>query len=208
MTFNGFPERAFDFYEGLTADNSRTYWQTHRAVYVQAVQEPFEQLLAELAAEFGGRVHHFRPNRDVRFSADKSPYKTNRAALVAVADGVGYHLSLDAEGVSVGGGFHTQDRAVLARFRAAVDAAGGAELASIVAALAGSGFELGGTQVATRPRGVPADHPRLDLMRREYLTASRRHEPEDTTGPEFLAAARADWLALRPLVGWLAAALA
>jgi uncharacterized protein (DUF2461 family) len=80
VAFGGFPAEAFDFFEGLEADNSRTYWQANKALYDSCVKGPMEALLAEVAGEFGpGRI--FRPHRDVRFSADKSPYKTNIGAV-------------------------------------------------------------------------------------------------------------------------------
>src|SRR5207247_117431 len=58
----------------LESYNTSTYCQAHEAIYDQLVNVPMEELLAELADDVGsGRV--FRPNRDIRFSADKSPYK-------------------------------------------------------------------------------------------------------------------------------------
>jgi uncharacterized protein (DUF2461 family) len=78
MRFSGFPAEAITFYEGLAADNSRAYWLTNKAVYDRAVRGPMEDLLAELA-EFGP-FHVFRPNRDVRFAKDKTPYKDSIGA--------------------------------------------------------------------------------------------------------------------------------
>jgi uncharacterized protein (DUF2461 family) len=73
MAFTGWPVEAVEFYEGLQADNSKVYWAAHKTVYDNCVRAPMEQLLAELADEFGpGKL--FRPYRDVRFSADKTPY--------------------------------------------------------------------------------------------------------------------------------------
>ncbi len=69
MAFTGWPVEAVEFYEGLTADNSKTYWQGNKAVYDDCVRAPMQQLLAELADEFGP-AKLFRPYRDVRFSAD------------------------------------------------------------------------------------------------------------------------------------------
>ena len=81
MTFRGWPVEAIEFFEGLEADNSKTYWQRNKEVYDSMVRAPMEELLAELEPEFGeGRI--FRPYRDIRFSADKSPYKTNIGATV------------------------------------------------------------------------------------------------------------------------------
>lgn len=195
-----FPNEAFTFYEGLSADNSKTYWTAHKDVYERAVREPMRELLEKLAPAFEAEVALFRPYRDVRFSKDKSPYKTAQGGFLEVEPGVGYYIQVDAEGVLVGGGFHPHERSQTTRFRAAVDnPATGAEIEAITAKLAKAGFEIGGNQVATRPRGVPADHPRLDLMRREYLTVGRHPAPEEIT----IAAVQKDWRKLKPLITWV-----
>ena len=73
MSFAGFPDEGLVFYEGLEADNSRTYWLEHRDRYESAVRAPLLALVEELAPEFG-TPKVFRPYRDVRFSKDKTPY--------------------------------------------------------------------------------------------------------------------------------------
>ena len=79
MTFRGWKAEALEFFDGLEADNSKAYWQAHKTEYETLVRAPMEALLIELEPEWGeGRV--FRPYRDVRFSKDKSPYKTSIAA--------------------------------------------------------------------------------------------------------------------------------
>lgn len=204
MTFTGFDDSAFAFYEGLAADNSKAYWTAHKPTYDTAVREPMAALLESLAPDFGASVALFRPYRDTRFSKDKSPYKTQQGGFLAVADGVGYHLALHAEGLHVGGGFHAHDRAQTARYRAAVDDPGtGEELSALVDGIAEAGFEIGGDQVRTRPRGVAADHPRLDLMRREFLTAARSVDPDDATTAAFAATLSAHWRTLTPLIDWI-----
>lgn len=101
VTFDGWPAEALDFYEHLEADNSKTFWQSHKDRYEQAVREPMERLLDELEPEFGpGRI--FRPNRDVRFSADKSPYKTHIGAHLAA----GGYVQLSADGLACGNGLY------------------------------------------------------------------------------------------------------
>lgn len=72
MMFTGFPEQALVFYEGLRADNTKAYWQDHRATYDACVKAPMEALLAALEPEFGP-AKFFRPYRDVRFSKDNPP---------------------------------------------------------------------------------------------------------------------------------------
>lgn len=193
-----FTPAAFAFYEGLAADNTKAYWAAHKSVYEQAVRAPMIALLESLAPDFGATPVLFRPYRDVRFSKDKSPYKTAQGGFLEVAPGVGYHLQVDADGARIGGGFHARDRAHTASWRAAVDdQRTGTELAALFTALEQAGFEIGGDQVRTRPRGVDPDHPRLDLMRREFLTAAR---PIDPATP---AAVRTGYRELRPLVEWI-----
>jgi len=165
MAFAGWPIEAVEFYEGLEADNSKVYWQDNKSVYDRHVKAPMEELLADLADEFGaGKI--FRPYRDVRFSADKTPYKTNCAATI----GSGY-VSFSAEGLSVGGGLYMPDPKALARYREAVDKEkSGAELATIVAALHKAGYQTMAHDVLkTAPRGYPKDHPRIDLLRHKGI---------------------------------------
>lgn len=207
MSFGGIPAAAFDFYAGLRADNSKAYWTAHRDVYESAVREPLAALLESAAYEYGGEVSVFRPYRDVRFSSDKSPYKTHQGGFAELAPGVGYYLQVDADGLLVGGGFHARDAAHTARYRAAVSEPGpGERLTAVVAALGESGFAIEGDQVATRPRGVAADHPRLALIRRKWLTAVRRYPPSPRLANESSAAlVRSDWAKLRPLIDWITA---
>jgi uncharacterized protein (DUF2461 family) len=114
MSFHGWPAEALEFFEGLEADNSKSYWQRNRHVYDELVRGPMEELLEELAPEWGkGRI--FRPYRDVHFSADKSPYKTNIAATV----GDGY-VSLTADDLGAGSGMYEMARDQLERYRDAV----------------------------------------------------------------------------------------
>lgn len=169
MAFKGWPVEAVEFYEGLEADNSRTYWQEHKAVYEQCVRGPMEELLTALAGDFGsGRI--FRPYRDVRFSKDKTPYKTNCAAHLP-----GGYISVSAEGLFVGSGLYRPDPDQLRRYRVAVDdEASGSELDAIVATLRRGGYDVGAHEVLkTTPRGFAKDHPRIDLLRSKGILMSK-----------------------------------
>jgi uncharacterized protein (TIGR02453 family) len=164
--FTGWPARAFEFYEGLEADNSKSYWTAHRAVYDEDVLAPMEALLSELSEEFGeGRV--FRPYRDVRFSMDKSPYKT---AIGATLEHGGYvHLSADGIGVALG--YYRMAPDQLARYRQAVaQDVTGEQLRRVIAEVEGHGLDVLGEQpLKTAPRGYSKDHPRADLLRNKGL---------------------------------------
>src|SRR6266446_4726501 len=116
MAFRGFPAEAFEFFEGLEADNSKAYWTDHKPDYEKHVKEPFQALLDELAPKYGeGRL--MRPYRDVRFSADKSVYKTWAAAGMPK----GPYIQLNAEGLGVGIGYYMMATDQLERFRQAID---------------------------------------------------------------------------------------
>lgn len=165
MAFKGWPSEAVEFYEGLAADNSKVYWEQHKSVYENDVRAPMEQLLAELAGEFGqGKM--FRPYRDVRFSADKSPYKTTCAATLGRC-----YVSFSADGLSAGGGLYMPDPAELQRYRAAVvNDKSGATLVEIVAALNAAGYEIMAHDVLkSAPRGIDKDHPRIELLRHKGI---------------------------------------
>jgi len=205
VTFTGFPAEAFDFYEGLLADNSKAYWTAHRDTYDTCVREPMAALLRSLEAEFGAGTL-FRPYRDVRFSRDKSPYKTAQGALVSVGEGIGYYVQLDADGLYVGGGFHHHAPDQVERYRAAVDADGsGKRLETIVADVTEAGFEVGGDMLKTRPRGYDADHPRLELLRHKSLTAGRSFAGDPwLETPEATERVRQEWRTIAPLIDWVA----
>jgi uncharacterized protein (TIGR02453 family) len=175
MAFSGWPEEALDFYDGLMADNTKTYWTGHKAVYDEKVLGPMTELTEELAAEFG-EPKLFRPYRDVRFSADKTPYKTH---IGAVLGGTGY-IQLSAEGLAAGAGMWQLSPEQLARYRDAVasDRLGPA-LEEIVATIEKAGHQVHGHGVLkSAPRGYPADHPRIGLLRNKGLTAWRQWQVE------------------------------
>ena len=105
MTFEGFPDEGLVFYEGLEADNTKTYWTRHKGDYDAFVRKPLLALVDELAAEVG-TAKVFRPYRDVRFSGDKPPYKTHQAAAIN-PDGRragAWYVQISAVGLRLSGG--------------------------------------------------------------------------------------------------------
>jgi uncharacterized protein (TIGR02453 family) len=168
-TFKGWPRSALAFFEGLEADNSKTYWLSHQQVYEQAVRAPMVELLSELTAEFG-EVHLFRPYGDTRFSADKSPYKTAIAATI----GQGY-IQLSAHGLQAGVGVHQMTNDQLERYRTAVVAdRTGQQLYNIISDLRQAGLEVHGSEeLKTAPKGYPKDHTRIELLRYKRIVAGK-----------------------------------
>jgi uncharacterized protein (TIGR02453 family) len=203
VSFRGWPATAIEFYEGLEADNSKTYWHAHKPVYEADVRGPMVELLAELAPEFGeGTV--FRPNRDIRFRADKSPYKTVIAARLA---GGGY-VSFSAEGLSAGSGLYRPAGDQLDRYRRAVaEERSGAQLAEIVARARRTGMDIRGAEsLKTAPRGYPKDHPRIELLRQKGLIGWKQWPVGAWLGTRSAKKRVETFLrATVPLTDWLAA---
>jgi uncharacterized protein (TIGR02453 family) len=173
-TFRGWPAQAFDFYHGLEADNSKAYWQANKSVYEDAVRAPFEALLSDLETPFGP-FRMFRPYRDVRFSKNKSPYKTAAAAASETQGGASLYVHLSASGLFVGSGYYHMAPDQLTRFREALDDdTRGEAIVAVCGALERKGHELAAhDELKTAPRGYPKDHPRIDYLRRKGLVAGR-----------------------------------
>jgi uncharacterized protein (TIGR02453 family) len=201
MAFDGWPVEAVEFFEGLQADNTKTYWTEHKDVYEQCVRAPMEALLADLRRAHGeGKI--FRPYRDVRFSADKSPYKTVIAATLAK----GGYVSLDADQFGVGTGYYMMAKDQLARFRAAIDDdEEGPKLERLIDKLGAAGLEVTAHDtLKTAPRGFPKDHPRIELLRMKGCIAWRSWEIGAWLGTAEPAQRTREFLkTAKPLVTWL-----
>ena len=165
--FGGWPVQVLDFFEELEVENTKAFWLAHKDLYQAKVLAPMVALLSDLAPEFG-EGHVFRPYRDVRFSRDKSPYKTN----IAAHNDAGY-ISLSAGALGVGTGLYMPSADQLARFRTAVaHDRTGIELVGLVEGLRKQGIAVSAHEVLkTAPRGYAADHPRIELLRHKGLTA-------------------------------------
>ncbi|MGD0810625.1 MAG: DUF2461 domain-containing protein [Acidimicrobiales bacterium] len=203
MSFAGWPAEAVEFFEDLEEDNTKAFWQAHIETYTVSVKHPMESLLAELEPEFGaGRL--FRPYRDVRFSKDKSPYKTNIAAAVGP---FGY-VTLSPEGLGVGAGMHVMAPDQLERYRKAVDGEkSGTSLELIVEAVKDKGYACAPTApLKTAPSGYPKDHPRIALLRGKGITVWKLWAPADWLGTKKAKERVVGVLrASAPLNDWLAA---
>jgi len=207
--FDGFPRQTFNWFAGLRADNSKAYFTSHRDVYERVVRGSLEMMLERLADEFGGGVKMFRQNRDVRFSADKSPYKTTTYGLVVGRPDslAALYAQLSAEGLFAGTGYYQLAADQLSRFRAAIaDDTRGPRLEKAVDRAKSSGLKIfGGEALKTAPRGYSRDHPRVQLLRHKGLVAGRRLEPtaHGITPDAALEHSRTAWTACAPLNAWL-----
>jgi uncharacterized protein (TIGR02453 family) len=201
VTFDGIAFAALDFYEDLEADNSKSFWTAHRHVYDEQVKAPLLELAAELAPEFG-TAKFFRPFRDVRFSKDKTPYKTHQGVYFAESR---RYLQVSAAGLYASGGYYNLASDQVARYRRAVaeDLLGQA-LEQLLTAAAKARLVVRGEQLSRIPTGYAKDHPRQELLRHKSIWVTR-----EFGSPDWLQTPRAKtelvkaWRAMQPLIDWL-----
>jgi len=223
-TFSGFPASGLQFFAELAQHNDRPWFEAHRQTYLDCVLAPAQAFVSAL----GERLRALSPEitydtrttgtgsirriyRDIRFSADKTPYRTSLGMTFGPVgsrkgQGAGYLVQVDAEGAEVYAGLHTFAKEHLAAYRrAVVDEERGAALEAAIAAVAGSGlYGLGGETLKRIPAGYDAGQPRAELLRYTALHASSlRMPPAVVTAPEFVDACEAHCRAMFPLYQWL-----
>jgi|SRR5579859_1670864 len=182
--FDGFSDEAIQFFLELQAEQSRTWFKAHQADFLRLWRRPLELFVEELRDRlvdvYPGMVdaepHYFRIQRDTRFAKDKSPYKTNVAADMAIRErredenehGIpGLYVSFGLDGDYVGMGAWHMSPEVLARYRQLLDdAQRGAELQQMVEQLQAQGCTIEAMEKLKRvPPPYPQDHPRAELLK-------------------------------------------
>ncbi|MCU1352406.1 MAG: hypothetical protein JWM05_1615, partial [Acidimicrobiales bacterium] len=204
VAFRGWSAEALEFYEGLEADNTRTYWNERKDAYQATVLGPLQELLAELEPTYG-EWKIFRPYRDTRFSKDKSPYKTQLAARLGP---FGY-IQLGADGLGVGSGLFHLAPDQLTRFRGAIVTDRlGADLEHLLTECSARAETelISHDALKTAPRGYPKDHPRIALLRMKGLAVWRAFPVKPWLGTAKAKSHVVSVLeAARPVNSWLAA---
>jgi uncharacterized protein (TIGR02453 family) len=227
--FTGFRPAALAFLRALSRHNDRTWFEANRARYEAELRIPMAALVEEVDVRLGTiapeivghpRRSLFRIHRDVRFSSDKRPYKTNVAAWFyhgggdgtvsgagrsGAHGGAGFYFDIGPDASSIGGGIWMPPRPTLTRIRARIDE----EHGSLERILRDAGVRRRFGGLATEgmltrmPRGYPDTHPAASLLRHQSFTLGRGlTERELFSGrlPDLLAR---DFARLVPLVRWL-----
>ncbi|WP_439565828.1 DUF2461 domain-containing protein [Microcella sp.] len=202
----GLDADAFAFYAELERHQTKEWWLANKTRYDERVKAPVERLVDALGGEFGP-LKIFRPYKDVRFSADKRPYKDHLGLVTADDSAATYYLQLSRHGLMLAGGLYQPAREQLARFREIVDdnrLVG--DLEATLEEVAESGFAIMTTDaLATAPRGFSVDHPKIALLRLKRLAIAAEHTPADwMTGPELVDRVRAGWRTVRVWNDWIA----
>lgn len=207
--FAGFSPEAMQFLADLAGHNERAWFQPRKTDYERMLKRPFEELCAAIGEEFAARDiplqsdpirSPFRIYRDIRFSKDKSPYKTWLAASFAWIGGGGTsgggYFHLQPGNVYVGGGLWHPDSGWVSRWRTFVDERGD-ELRDVLddPAFVATFGALHGDALKRVPPGYPADHPEAELLRLKDVTFGTRLDDDAAYSPH-LPATIADTLAV------------
>ncbi len=209
-SFQGFPPEAFTFFVGLEKDNSRAYWEDNKAVWENKIHQPMLDFLDAFEGEFPP-FRLFRPNRDVRFSKDKSPYKlwTGAASENSGKGSLGLYIRLSSSGLMAAYGAYIMERDQLERLRAAIDHdLYGPQFEEIVRRLAASSLPVTSGSEAplkTVPQGYAKDHPRADFLRWKGVVAIKEFDMSEKWlhTSQAVDKVKAVWHTAEPLKIWL-----
>jgi uncharacterized protein (TIGR02453 family) len=200
--FRGFPPEAVQFLRELEADNDRDWFKANRARYDRYLLAPATALGEDLADL--GRPHLFRPWNDTRFRAGP-PIKEHVGLAIGYEGAGGFYVELSLDGLLVAAGLHNPASDQVDRLRRGIDDGRTASaLSRAIRRARDVGLELNEPDLIRAPRGYPADHPRLELLRRRSLTVARRHDLGPWLHrPRAGARIREELEASAPLVRWL-----
>ncbi len=205
------------FLTGLQKNNNKTWFEKHRAAYEDA-KARFEALVDDLILDLGkvedlsgltAKDSVMRIYRDVRFSRDKTPYKTGLGAAIGPGGKksarLKYYLHIQPSGASmIAGGMHMPEPAQINKFRASI-AHDAQPFKRIIAdpAFRRTFGELEGEKLKTAPSGYDRDHPEIELLRLKEVVAVRRLSDEDVLSPKFRQRTVQAFMAMKPFLDYL-----
>tara|TARA_R110002074_G_scaffold303265_3_gene474442 strand:+ start:220 stop:903 length:684 start_codon:yes stop_codon:yes gene_type:complete len=209
------------FLTELSANNSKEWMDENRTWYVHE-RASFLKLVAEILAalskveprfaELRPKDCMFRQNRDIRFSANKAPYKTNMAAYFSIggkkAEGPGYYLHIQPGASMVGGGVWMPPAPILKKIRQEIDYSG-QELAQILLAgeIKDTFGEMQGEKLKTSPKGFEKDHPYIEYLRHKSFVLSQPIADTDIRSGAFVAIALEAYEKMKPFHSFLSRAI-
>jgi uncharacterized protein (TIGR02453 family) len=219
--FDGFPREGVKFLRDLSRNNNREWFNKHKTVYekslvtpaknfVTAMGDRLKEISPKIVANPAMNQSLFRLNRDTRFSADKTPYKTHLSIFFWEGAGKrmenpGFYLCFDAKTLTLAGGAHEFSKEKLERFRNAVDRdKSGKALDEVVKKLRKKGIEVKGAHYKRVPRGFDPDHPRAELLKYNGLyIMSETKIPPDIHSKKFTAYCFKGFKKMDPVQRWI-----
>ena len=224
LQFNGFSNKAIEFLADLRANNDREWFQEHKDDYERWVRGPaldfitaFSEPLTKFAPCFvampkkvGGSL--MRPYRDIRFSRDKTPFKTNvgiqfRHELGKDVHAPGYYFHFDPDSVFIGAGIWRPDSTSIGKIRAAIAENPAAWQRILKNKRFKQHFELGGSRLTRPPRGFAKDHALIDDLKRKDFIAISNMGHRALVSSSVVADVAAVFRSATPLMKFLCAAI-
>lgn len=208
------------FLKGLQQNNHKEWFDANRKDYEEArrqMQELVSQLISSLAETDPSIAHLtpkdclFRINRDVRFSKDKSPYKTNFGAFICAAgkksSTAGYYLHIEPGASFVGGGLYMPEPAQLGKIRQEIDY----NLDDFLSILQDASFkkQFGTLQqsddirLVRIPKGYEAEHPAAEWLKLKSFIVMKKLADADITASDMISRCTTAFKAMKPLVDFL-----
>lgn len=217
--FEGFPRVGLTFLRQLKKNNRREWFERHRGDYEATVKLPMQSLIAALQPHFNAfapevevnpKRSMFRIHRDVRFSKDKSPYKTHVAAHFVLrgkpkgVEGLGYYLHIEPSEIFLGAGIYMPDGEQLKAIRKAL-AEHSDEFLGIIGnpALNRAFGRLEGDQLRRVPAGYESDHPMSEWLRLKQFFVGKSLTAKKCHSPRFVAEVAKTFEIATPLVRFL-----
>lgn len=210
-------EPVLAFLADLRENNNKAWFDRNRPRYENA-RQAFEELVEYFITELNkvqdlrgvsARECIFRINRDIRFSKDKSPYKTNLGAEIAPggrnSSTLGYYLHLAPGDASmVAGGMYMPASGQLSKFREAIvrDAAPFKRIMKASDFVRYFGF-VEGDRLSTAPQGYGRDHPEIDLLRLKQVLVVHRFTDKQVVARTFRSNALKAMNAMTPFTDYL-----
>jgi uncharacterized protein (TIGR02453 family) len=205
-------KNVFAFLKKIKENNNREWFATHKSEYDSIVKENkvfFDQIYSELNKQDSlTGVHIFRIYKDVRFSKDKSPYKTNLGAGYSRTKPMlrgGYYIHLEPDNSYVGGGFWAPNSADLLRIRKEfeIDTTEIEKITSDATFLKYFGVINGDVGVKTAPKGFDKNHPAIHLIKKKQFVVLRKFTDKEVISDDFQQEVLATFLAMRPFFDYM-----
>ena len=199
---NPFRPALFTFLRDLEQNNSRDWFQANKSRYEDHLKEPALQFISDFGPHLRKISPHFqaipkasggslfRIYRDVRFSKDKSPYKTHvgihfRHERARDAHAPGFYLHIQRGSVFIGAGMWRPDGPSLKQIRDTLAADPSGWRRAMKTKAFSDGWQLEGDRLKRPPRGYDAEHPLVDDLRRKDFIMVRRLTQKAVLAPDF-----------------------
>ncbi|KGO90016.1 DUF2461 domain-containing protein [Flavobacterium suncheonense] len=204
-----------EFLTKLRNNNNREWFADNKTEF-QQLEKEFKSFTMEIVTDLSktdsiDKIQMFRIYRDVRFSKDKSPYKTNFGVALGRTKPMlrgGYYLHIEPGGSFVGGGFWEPNAEDLNRIRKEFEM----DDSEIRAIISDENFvktfgKLEGEELKTAPKGFDKEHPAIDLIRKKQYLISRKFTDKEVTDKNFKAEVVNTFLAMRPFFDYMSEVL-